>query len=74
MSRHKPVKNPIATCIFIFLTKQRRFDFFIKKIDPDNSMTRSKPGESVKTPTLNRAGHLAGFKNYEPIYAGPLSC
>jgi hypothetical protein len=55
-----PVKNPVATCwllfFFVFLLKWYRFNFFLKKIDPEDLVTRSKPG--------TRALDQAGSKNY----------
>jgi hypothetical protein len=45
----KPGYNPL-TFVF-FLLKRRRFDF-LKKLDPDDPVTRSKPGTWV----LNRTG------------------
>ena len=53
-SGQKPGYNTL-TFVFFFLLKRRRFDFF-KKIDPDDPVTRSKPGTRV----LNRTGS----KNY----------
>jgi len=41
---------------FVFLLKRHRFDFFKKKIDPADPVTRSKPG--------TRALDRAGFENY----------
>jgi hypothetical protein len=51
-----PVKNPVASCWLLFLLKRRRFDLK-KKIYPDNSVNRSKPG--------TRALDQTGSKNYD---------
>jgi len=49
----RPYCNPL---IFVFLLKQRRFDFLKNGINPGDSMTWSKP----RTRALDRAE----FKNY----------
>jgi hypothetical protein len=57
LTRQDPVKNPVAIRWF-FLLKRRHFD--LKKFDPDNPVTRKKPGTQV----LDRAGHRAGYENH----------
>jgi hypothetical protein len=44
----------------VFYENDAVLNFFKIGIDPANLVTRSKPGTRV----LDRAGHLAGFKNY----------
>jgi hypothetical protein len=51
-----PVKNLVASRWLLFLLKRRRFDLK-KKIDPDDSVNRSKPG--------TRALDQTGSKNYD---------
>jgi hypothetical protein len=50
-------KTRLQSVDFFFLLKQRRFDFFKKKIDPDDPVTWSKPG--------TRALDRAESKNYD---------
>jgi hypothetical protein len=54
----KPGQKSGCNPLTFFSLKRRRFDLYKKKIDPTNSINRSKPGTRV----LNQAGHQAGLK------------
>jgi hypothetical protein len=53
----RPGQKPGCNSLTFFLLKQRRFDFFKKKFDPDDPVTWSKPG--------TRALDRAESKNYD---------